>query len=184
MSESNGNRRDSHIAATLPPRSFHDSQLASAPNPDHDMPLDSEDSAHFHSPQRDSIGPEDEELFAGESLALYSFEPENANELRLSEGQHILVSYRHGQGWLVAEDKESGEQGLVPEAYVRLISDIPNYDPELRTFVNVEDSAEGEDAEDDEAEDEEGDEVEAVKEVPLPSHPSSAKRSGKAREDR
>nr|POE99478.1 nap1-binding protein 2 [Quercus suber] len=148
-SDNNVNRRDSHIAnaTTLPPRSFHNSQPAgsSAPNPDHDMPLDSEQSAHFHSPQRDSIGPEDEELFAGESLALYSFEPENANELRLSEGQHILVSYRHGQGWLVAEDKETGEQGLVPEAYVRLISDIPNYDPELRTFVNVEEGAEDED---------------------------------------
>nr|POE62800.1 nap1-binding protein 2 [Quercus suber] len=139
-------RGNSHVTTTttLPPRRFHQSEPAgsSAPNPDHDMPLDSEHSAHVHSPQRYSIGPEDEELFAGESLALYSFEPENANELRLSEGQHILVSYRHGQGWLVAEDKETGEQGLVPEAYVRLISDIPNYDPELRTFVNVEEGAE------------------------------------------
>ncbi|KAF2859013.1 hypothetical protein K470DRAFT_203213, partial [Piedraia hortae CBS 480.64] len=55
------------------------------------------------------------------SLALYAFEPENPNELRLTEGQIILVSYRHGQGWLVAEDPKTGEQGLVPEAYVRLL---------------------------------------------------------------
>ncbi|KAF2720872.1 hypothetical protein K431DRAFT_205058, partial [Polychaeton citri CBS 116435] len=55
------------------------------------------------------------------SIALYDFEPENANELRLREGQEIMVSYRHGQGWLVAEDPTTGEQGLVPEEYVRLV---------------------------------------------------------------
>ncbi|WPH01677.1 nap1-binding protein 2 [Acrodontium crateriforme] len=130
----NGNRRDSHFAATLPSRSFHTSQTV---DPDSYMPLDSE-IPQSPSLLRQSIGPEDEELFAGESLALYSFEPENPNELRLTEGQHILVSYRHGQGWLVAEDKDTGEQGLVPEEYVRLLSEIPNYDPETRRFVNVE----------------------------------------------
>ncbi|EME46884.1 hypothetical protein DOTSEDRAFT_94498, partial [Dothistroma septosporum NZE10] len=55
------------------------------------------------------------------SLALYSFEPENDNELRLTEGQTVLVAYRHGQGWLVAENPETGEQGLIPEQYVRLL---------------------------------------------------------------
>ncbi|EMC99788.1 hypothetical protein BAUCODRAFT_55015, partial [Baudoinia panamericana UAMH 10762] len=55
------------------------------------------------------------------SLALYDFVPQNANELALQEGQVIWVSYRHGQGWLVAEDPRTGEQGLVPEAYVRLL---------------------------------------------------------------
>jgi hypothetical protein len=83
------------------------------------------------------MGPEDEELFAGPSLALYSFEPENSNELRLVEGQEIMVSYRHGQGWLVASDPRTGEQGLVPEAYVRLIADMPNYDPETGQFVDM-----------------------------------------------
>jgi hypothetical protein len=85
------------------------------------------------------MGPEDEELFAGPSLALYSFEPENSNELRLIEGQEIMVSYRHGQGWLVASDHRTGEQGLVPEAYVRLIADMPNYDPETGQFVDLDD---------------------------------------------
>lgn len=85
------------------------------------------------------MGPEDEELFAGPSLALYSFEPENSNELRLEEGQEIMVSYRHGQGWLVASDPRSGEQGLVPEAYVRLIAEMPNYDPETGEFFDMED---------------------------------------------
>lgn len=141
QSRSGYSRRDSHFAATLPNRSFHhSSQSGPAATggsriPDEDMiPLDSEASQHAHSPQRASMGPEDE-LFAGESLALYNFEPENPNELRLREGQIILVSYRHGQGWLVAEDPSTGEQGLVPEEYVRLVSEIEGWDPERGTFV-------------------------------------------------
>lgn len=161
-SEPAGARRDLHTggATTLAARSFHTSQPSTpalgAVDPDSDLPLDSEIPSSPTSPQRQSMGPEDEELFAGESLALYSFEPENANELKLTEGQHILVSYRHGQGWLVAEDKETGEQGLVPEEYVRLISEIPNYDPLARRFLTVEEIGgdemegmeEGEDVED------------------------------------
>lgn len=81
------------------------------------------------------MGPEDEELFAGPSLALYGFEPENENELPLAEGEVIMVSYRHGQGWLVAE-KETGEQGLVPEAYVRLLKDIEGWDEERGQFID------------------------------------------------
>ncbi|PQE22741.1 sh3 domain-containing protein [Rutstroemia sp. NJR-2017a BVV2] len=49
---------------------------------------------------------------------------ENENELPLVEGQVIWVSYRHGQGWLVAEDPKTQESGLVPEEYVRLLKDI------------------------------------------------------------
>ncbi|KAK0280497.1 HOG (high osmolarity glycerol) pathway protein [Friedmanniomyces endolithicus] len=87
---------------------------------------------------RESLGPEDEELYAGRSLALYPFEPENSNELRLREGQVIMVSYRHGQGWLVAEDPESGEQGLVPEEYVRLLSELPHFDERTGEFLETE----------------------------------------------
>ena len=130
-SNENGQRRDSRNPATLPNRSFH-----RAFDPDEHIPLDTEPNSS-HSPVRDSMGPEDEELFAGLSLALYSFEPENSNELRLIEGQEIMVSYRHGQGWLVASDPRTGEQGLVPEAYVRLIADMPNYDPETGQFVDL-----------------------------------------------
>ena len=143
--ESNGGRKDSRNSgqATLSSRSFHHSNSTAASSAEVDadsdepIPLDAEPHS-THSPQRDSMGPEDEELFAGPSLALYSFEPENSNELRLEEGQEIMVSYRHGQGWLVASDPETGEQGLVPEAYVRLIADMPNYDPETGQFVDVE----------------------------------------------
>lgn len=136
----NGARRDSRYAATLPNRSFHHAHSANASDefdPDEQIPLDTEPHAS-HSPTRDSMGPEDEELFAGPSLALYAFEPENSNELRLVEGQEIMVSYRHGQGWLVASDPRTGEQGLVPEAYVRLIADMPNYDPETGQFIDDE----------------------------------------------
>lgn len=125
-------RRDSHFATTLPSRSFHTSQPVDPD--DEQIPLDAEPSNH--SPQRESTGPEDEDLYAGPSLALYSFEPENDNELRLTEGQTILVAYRHGQGWLVAENPQTGEQGLVPEQYVRLLRDIEGWDEERGGFID------------------------------------------------
>ena len=70
-----------------------------------------------------TIASPDEEMH-GKAVALFDFERENENELPLVEGQVVWVSYRHGQGWLVAEDPKSGESGLVPEAYVRLLRDI------------------------------------------------------------
>lgn len=68
-------------------------------------------------------GSPDEEMH-GKAVALFDFEREHENELPLREGQIIMVSYRHGQGWLVAEDPETGESGLVPESFVRLVRDI------------------------------------------------------------
>jgi hypothetical protein len=65
----------------------------------------------------------DEEMH-GKAVALFDFARENENELPLVEGQIIWVSYRHGQGWLVAEDPKTEESGLVPEEYVRLLRDI------------------------------------------------------------
>lgn len=70
-----------------------------------------------------SIGSPDEEMH-GKAVALFDFAREHENELPLKEGQVILVSYRHGQGWLVAEDPKTGESGLVPEEFVRLVRDI------------------------------------------------------------
>lgn len=60
----------------------------------------------------------------GKAVALFDFVREHENELPLAEGQVIYVSYRHGQGWLVAEDPKTGENGLVPEEFVRLLRDI------------------------------------------------------------
>ena len=70
-----------------------------------------------------TIASPDEEMH-GKAVALFDFTRENVNELPLVEGQVIWVSYRHGQGWLVAEDPKTRESGLVPEAYVRLLRDI------------------------------------------------------------
>lgn len=57
------------------------------------------------------------------AIALFDFSPENDNEVGLLEGQIIWISYRHGQGWLVAEDPNTGENGLVPEEYVEIYYD-------------------------------------------------------------
>lgn len=70
-----------------------------------------------------SIASPDEEMH-GKAIALFDFESENDNELPLIEGQVLWVSYRHGEGWLVAKDPATGEDGLVPEAYVRLEREI------------------------------------------------------------
>ncbi|CZT22137.1 uncharacterized protein RCC_08006 [Ramularia collo-cygni] len=130
LSQQTRPRRDSHVAATqtLPSRAFHEAQLPHLQSRmvDSDLPLDLEDFQHS-SPQRESLGPEDEELYNGPSLALYDFEPENDNELRIREREIIMVSYRHGLGWLVAEN-ENGEKGLVPEEYVRLLSEMEEWE--------------------------------------------------------
>lgn len=57
------------------------------------------------------------------AIALFDFTPENDNEVGLYEGQIIWISYRHGQGWLIAEDPNTGENGLVPEEYVEIYYD-------------------------------------------------------------
>lgn len=81
------------------------------------------DTSRFSRDYQFSIVSPDEEMH-GKAVALFDFTREHENELPLSEGQVILVSYRHGQGWLVAEDPKTGESGLVPEEFVRLLRDI------------------------------------------------------------
>ncbi|KAF3985761.1 hypothetical protein FT663_05169 [Candidozyma haemuli var. vulneris] len=80
-----------------------------------DLPDFNDDDYAYH--DDDTLGPEE---INRRAVALFDFEPENDNEVALKEGQVIWISYRHGQGWLVAEDIESGENGLVPEGYVDL----------------------------------------------------------------
>lgn len=76
---------------------------------------------------------EEDELYGTDEInrravALFDFIPENDNEVALTEGQIIWISYRHGQGWLVAEDPSTGRNGLVPEEYVEVYHD---YDEEI-----------------------------------------------------
>ncbi|KAI5952186.1 NBP2 [Candida theae] len=82
-----------------------------------------------------------------EARAIFDFQPENDNEIGLSEGQVIWISYRHGQGWLVAEDPETGENGLVPEEYVELIGLLRRGDPD--TDADAEDEAQRREVEED-----------------------------------
>lgn len=97
--------------------------FADSPHPDID-----EDNPSRHSMTYTfSIASPDEEC-TGKAVSLYNFERENDNELPLTEGQIILVSYRLSQGWLVAQDPRTGESGLVPESYVRLFRDLEGWD--------------------------------------------------------
>ncbi|KAK3395010.1 hypothetical protein B0H63DRAFT_556124 [Podospora didyma] len=68
--------------------------------------------------------PENEPPMHGKAVALFDFEKENDNELPMKEGQVIWTSYRQGSGWVVAENLETHESGLVPEEYIQLLSDI------------------------------------------------------------
>ena len=123
----------------LAPKAFGDSQRASrdprfvAPRPmrgpaqpesdDEGSELPDVDDSRYSRDYQFTIASADEEMH-GKAVALFDFARENENELPLIEGQVIWVSYRHGQGWLVAEDPKTGDAGLVPEEYVRLLRDI------------------------------------------------------------
>lgn len=69
------------------------------------------------------------------AVALFDFTPENDNEIELKEGQSVWISYRHGQGWLVAEDPELGKDGLVPEEYVDFLVEDDDTEDDPRPFM-------------------------------------------------
>lgn len=56
------------------------------------------------------------------AIALFDFEAENDNELELRENQQIYILYKHGNGWLVGEDPQTGATGLLPEEYVQFLA--------------------------------------------------------------
>ncbi|KAE9979555.1 hypothetical protein EG328_000808 [Venturia inaequalis] len=120
-----GRRRDSHFATTLPNRSFEPAfeELPSSPESPEDVDDFDVDESRYSRDYQFTIASPDEEMH-GRAVALFDFASESENELPLVEGQVILVSYRHGQGWLVAQDPKTGDTGLVPEEYVRLLRDI------------------------------------------------------------
>lgn len=59
-------------------------------------------------------------------LMLYDFEQQYDDEMSLARGQIIWATCRHGQGWLEAENPTTMERGLVPERYVRRLTDDEN----------------------------------------------------------
>lgn len=122
-------QRDSHFAGTLPSRSYtdeagHDYRSESDASSSASSPgMTRHDESRYSRDYQFTIASPDEEMH-GKAVALFDFQRENENELPLVEGQVIWVSYRHGQGWLVAMDPKTQESGLVPEEYVRLLRDI------------------------------------------------------------
>ncbi|CDO94003.1 unnamed protein product [Kluyveromyces dobzhanskii CBS 2104] len=70
---------------------------------------------------RESILLPDEYIVNRRAIAMYPFVPENDNELELKEGDVVYISYKHGHGWLVAENNDRSKTGLVPEEYVQLL---------------------------------------------------------------
>lgn len=68
---------------------------------------DSDYSSRFSRDYQFTIASPAEEMH-GKAVALFDFVQENENELPLVEGQVVWVSYRHGMGWLVAEDPKTG----------------------------------------------------------------------------
>lgn len=71
--------------------------------------------------KRQSIVLPNDYIVNQKAVALYDFQPENDNELELKEGDIVFISYRHGQGWLVAENSKRTRTGLVPEEFVSFI---------------------------------------------------------------
>ncbi|KAI9814692.1 MAG: HOG (high osmolarity glycerol) pathway protein [Thelocarpon impressellum] len=119
-------QRDSHFAALLPNRSYNNQSAGMPFETEDDLPsarVDQRNESRYSRDYQFTIASPDEEMH-GKAVALFDFARENENELPLVEGQVIWVSYRYGQGWLVAEDPKTQESGLVPEEYVRLLRDI------------------------------------------------------------
>ena len=116
-------QRDSHFATTLPNRSYIQGDLSEDSDDERSGELGMSRDSRYSRDYQFTIASPDEEMH-GKAVALFDFTRENENELPLTEGQVIWVSYRHGQGWLVAEDPKTGDAGLVPEEYVRLLRDI------------------------------------------------------------
>lgn len=124
MTQNNNNSiRDSII--NIPKNYYFEDGPPWKEDPDLKTPMIKDDSKNEF---EFSIASSDE--IHGKAIALFDFTPENDNEVGLKEGQIIWISYRHGQGWLVAEDSQTGETGLVPEEYVQLVNDL-EFDDEL-----------------------------------------------------
>lgn len=84
---------------------------------------DEEDQSNLRLANTKSVLLPDEYVVNRKAVAIYPFAPENDNELELKEGDVVYISYKHGQGWLVAENHDRSRTGLVPEEYVSLLDE-------------------------------------------------------------
>ncbi|SMN21075.1 similar to Saccharomyces cerevisiae YDR162C NBP2 Protein involved in the HOG (high osmolarity glycerol) pathway [Maudiozyma saulgeensis] len=85
--------------------------------------------------RRQSVILPNEYIVNKRAVALYSFQPENDNELGFDEGDTLFISYRHGQGWLVAENQERNKTGLVPEEFVSFVEPSQEDEDEDNTLA-------------------------------------------------
>lgn len=93
--------------------------------------FDDEDS-RFSRDYQFTIASPDEEMH-GKAVALFDFTRENENELPLVEGQVVWVSYRHGMGWLVAEDPKTGRR--IPSVRRKLRLSVHGFEPWKRKRI-------------------------------------------------
>ncbi|CCH62404.1 hypothetical protein TBLA_0H01160 [Henningerozyma blattae CBS 6284] len=99
-----------------------------------DIEADGEDEG-----KRSSIYLPNNYIINQKAIALYDFVPENDNELQLVEGDIIFINYKHGQGWLVAQNLNNNKIGLVPEEFVSYLdeedfTDDDEQDENIRPF--------------------------------------------------
>lgn len=81
------------------------------------------------------------------AVALYPFIPENSNELALEPDQILIINYECGDGWLVAHDTATGQTGLVPSEYIRIIGLKSQEEGDEAEREEEDDEIEDEDAE-------------------------------------
>uniref|UniRef100_A0A3Q3M665 Sorbin and SH3 domain-containing protein 1-like n=1 Tax=Mastacembelus armatus TaxID=205130 RepID=A0A3Q3M665_9TELE len=83
----------------------------------------------FAQPQSHSNSPEPSRLNCGIFQALYSYVPQNDDELELQEGDLVSVMEKCDDGWFVGTSKRTKQFGTFPGNYVK---EIPRYHQTLR----------------------------------------------------
>ncbi|KAF7669934.1 hypothetical protein LDENG_00115130 [Lucifuga dentata] len=73
----------------------------------------------FAQPQSHSSGPEPSRLNCGIFQALYSYMPQNDDELELQEGDLVSVMEKCDDGWFVGTSKRTKQFGTFPGNYVK-----------------------------------------------------------------
>ncbi|KAF7219837.1 transcript variant X4, partial [Nothobranchius furzeri] len=86
------------------------------------MPYDIQDNNNvdsFVQPQSHSSSPEPSRLNCGIFQALYSYVPQNDDELELQEGDLVSVMEKCDDGWFVGTSKRTKQFGTFPGNYVK-----------------------------------------------------------------
>ncbi|KAM6956685.1 LOW QUALITY PROTEIN: sorbin and SH3 domain-containing protein 1 [Aplochiton taeniatus] len=75
-----------------------------------------------HQPQSHSSSPEPSRLSCGIFQALYSYVPQNEDELELQEGDLVSVMEKCDDGWFVGTSKRTKQFGTFPGNYVKEVN--------------------------------------------------------------